>query len=315
MIWTRRSMITASAALALSGCLRKPAHPPLSIGFQKNGLLFLAKARGVVGAHLEAQGFGQPHWVEFTSGPPMMEAMAAGGVDIGAVGESPPIFAQAAGAPIRYIASQPISGAGSAIILPRGSSIASLKELKGRRVAFTRGSSAHLLLAKALIAAGLGFGDIVPINLNPADASGAFASGAIDAWSIWDPYYAIAQAQHTARTLITGTQLPPSSSFYIGSVEATRGKAESLIALLRALREEAVWAEQNEDAAVDIVAKQNGLPPAIVKTSLRNGRHAADPIDAATIRLQQANVEVFAKAGIIPRTVDVASSVWHPQTV
>ncbi|MET0238983.1 MAG: aliphatic sulfonate ABC transporter substrate-binding protein [Sphingobium sp.] len=308
---SRRDMLAVSGAALLAACSGRAGQGGLTIGFQKNGLLLLAQSRGQVTARFAAEGKPPPTWVEFPSGPPMMEAMAAGSLDFGAVGESPPIFAQAAGQPIRYVAVQPLSGQGAAIVVPPASSIRAIADLKGRKVAFVKGSSAHLVTAKALEKAGLDFADIDVAYLNPADAAGALASGAIDAWAIWDPFLAIAQAQQGARAIVTGADLPPSDAFFVGSAAATETKADYLHILLKALREEAAWAARNPKEAVAIVAKQSGLPAQIVATSLRRGRFAAEPMAAQTTARQQSNADLFAKLGIIAKPVSIEAAVWH----
>jgi sulfonate transport system substrate-binding protein len=304
-------MIAWAGAAFLAACAGQDDKDRLRIGFQKNGLLLLARSRGSVDAAFLAEGVATPQWIEFPSGPPMMEAMAAAGVDFGAVGESPPIFAQAAGSPILYFAAQPLSGLGSAILVPRSSRIAGIADLRGHKIAFTKGSSAHLIVAKTLVKAGLTLTDVDPILLSPADAASAFAAGSIDAWSIWDPFLAIAQKRQNARTIITGADLAGSDAFYVGSKTAARDKASQLALLLKALRAEALWAKQNPDAANRVVAEQSGLPLEIVATSLRRGPFAAEPIGADVITRQQANADLFASLGIISRRVDIPASIWR----
>ena len=120
--------------------------------------------------------------------------MNVGSVDYGAVGDSPPIFAQSAGAAIVYAAGQPITN-GQGILVPAASPIRGIADLKGKRVGFTKGSSAHNMVVQTLEKAGLSYADITPVYLTPPDAGPAFANGSIDTWAIWDPYYAIGQAK------------------------------------------------------------------------------------------------------------------------
>lgn len=308
---SRRNTLMALGAGLLSACARGNAPAPVTIGYQRSGLLLLAKARGTVDAALVAAGRPPAQWIEFPSGPPMLEAMAAGSVDIGATGESPPIFAQAAGAPIIYLTAEPNSGRSSAILVRKDSPLRTVADLRGRRLAFTRASSAHLVVAKALQHAGLGFGDVTPINLSPVDAGSAFASGAIDAWSIWDPYYALAEQNLGARAIVTGDQLPASDSFLIGNRRTVAAKHADVQTILAAMRSTAVWARDHVDDVVALTAKLAGLPAPIVRVSLRRGPFAADPISPAILQRQQANADLFAKLGLLPRPVDVASAVWR----
>jgi aliphatic sulfonates family ABC transporter substrate-binding protein len=310
----RDGLATIAAAIvaqALSGCARSAVAAPVAIGYQRSGLLLLAKARGTVDAALRAAGRPAAQWIEFPSGPPMLEAMAAGSVDIGATGESPPIFAQAAGAPLVYLAAEPITGLSSAILVHQDAPFRKFADLRGHKVAFTKASSAHLVVAKALRQAGMTFGDIVPINLSPADAAGAFAAGAIDAWSIWDPYYALTMAKAQSRAIVTGNQLPPSDAFLLGNRTTAAAKRDDLRTVLSALRSEAVWAHDNPDAVVTLTARQSGLPEAIVRIGLRRGTFAANPIGPDIIRRQQANADLLADLGLLPGKIDVASAIWR----
>ena len=133
----------------------------------------------------------------------MMEAMNAGSIDFGQVGDSPPIFAQAAGANIVYVAGQPITN-GQGILVKQDSDIRTLADLKGKRIALGKGISAHNVTIMALEKAGLQFGDITPVYLNPPEARRAFARGSVDAWAIWDPYFSIGELKGGGRVLVAG---------------------------------------------------------------------------------------------------------------
>ena len=156
-------------------------------------------------------------WVEFSFGPPLLEALSLDGIDFGQTGDAPPIFAQAArveprlrgrpgGRRLRY--RDPAA---------EGFTIRSLADLKGKRVAFAKASSAHNLTIAALEKAGLSYADIEPVTLAPADAAAAFARGSIDAWTIWDPYFAIAEAGEGVRVLARATDIAPQNNFFLAS--------------------------------------------------------------------------------------------------
>ncbi len=172
---------------ALAQTTGSSAPKELRIGYQKYGTLVILKARGTLEKRLAGQGV-DVKWAEFPFGPPLLEAINVGSIDVGSVGESPPIFAQAAGADLVYVGNEPPAPAAEAIIVPKDSLIKSVAELKGKRVAVAKGSNANYLLIKLLEKAGLKFSDIEVIYLPPADARAAFESGRVDAWSIWDRY-------------------------------------------------------------------------------------------------------------------------------
>ena len=164
-------------------------------------------------------------WIEFQFGPPMLEAMRVNAVDIGAVGDTPPVFAQAAHGDLLYIAAQ--RSGGQAILVPPGSTLQTLHDLKGRKVAFGRGSSAHNLTLAALEKAGLTYDDIQPIYLGPADAGAAFERGAIDAWTIWDPYYALFETRPGVRVLAKWTDITEQNSFFMAAAPTSRPTSRS----------------------------------------------------------------------------------------
>jgi aliphatic sulfonates family ABC transporter substrate-binding protein len=310
---TRRAVGAALAALAAS-CAPAPRKAglgrPVRIGFQRSGVLLLAKARGGLDAALAglAQGV---QWVEFPSGPPMMEALGAGAIDLGAVGETPPIFAQAAASPILYAAAQPLTGASAALLVPAGSRAETLEDLKGRKIAFTKATSAHLFMIQALRRANLTLKSIQPIYLAPADAAGAFTSGAIDAWTVWDPYYALAQRNQKARVILTGEVLPPTSAFFIASRDFAQSCPAVLSATLGALKAQALWAESHRGEVAGIIAKATGLPLDIAAATLRRGPFAVRPMDDSTIAAQQGAADLFHDIGAIPARIDVGADAWR----
>ncbi|PZQ56421.1 MAG: sulfonate ABC transporter substrate-binding protein [Phenylobacterium zucineum] len=309
----RRAILLGVAASALAACAPRGAEGPVRIGYQRGGVLLLAKARGQLPAALQPVAPGV-EWVEFAAGPPLMEAMAAGSIDFGAVGDAPPIFAQAAKAPIVYVAVQPVTGAGSALLLPPGSSVRTVAELKGRKVAFTKGTSAHLFIYHALKQAGLSLADVQPAYLSPGDAAGAFGSGALDAWATWDPYYALAVRDQRARPLVTGESLPKTNAFYIASHRFAETRPQVLKALLDGLRVEAQWGMAHVAEVAGVVGQATGLPSDIAQAALRRGAFAVDPVDDAALAAQQASADAFLDIGAIPAAVDVRAAAWRDWT-
>src|ERR1700683_4846246 len=185
----------------------------IRIGFQKYGKLVLLKGRGTLEEKLKPLGY-TVSWTEFTSGPPLLEALNVGSFVFGVAGEPPPIFAQAAGAPLVYLANDPPAPRGEAILVPKESPLKSVADLRGKKVVLNKGSNVHYLLVRALEQAGLKYTDIQTVFLAPADARAAFERGAVDAWVIWDPFQAAAEAATGARTLTDATGLAPNRQFY-----------------------------------------------------------------------------------------------------
>jgi len=218
----RAATVSASPTSAVPAALATPllAAPALSqerqlrIGYQKYGNLVLLKARGTLEPRLRALGY-RVGWAEFNAGPPILEAINAGAVEFGTTGEAPPIFAQAAGVPLAYVAHEPPSPRGEAILVLRDSPIQRVADLRGKKVAFNRGSNVHYLVVRALEAAGLRYADIEPQFLAPADARVAFERRVVDAWAIWDPFLAAAEAPGNTRQLADGTGIAPNHQFYL----------------------------------------------------------------------------------------------------
>lgn len=307
---SRRAVLISALGAGLAACGPKSATTggPIRIGTQRGGVLLIAKSRGLSASELAGTASGV-EWIEFPSGPPMIEALAAGALDLGLMGESPPIFAQAAGAGIVYAAVQPVTGASQAIITPKGSAITNLAELRGKKVAFTKGSASHLFTIVALRSAGLTLTDVQATHLAPGEAMAAFSAGAIDAWAVWDPFYALALAQG-GRELTTADGLFETNAFYVASRRFAEERPEALRALLDALAAQAAWGNAHRDAYGDLFAKATGLPPAIAQTMQRRGSLAVDPVAEPVLALQQEAADIFLEAGALPAAVKVREAAW-----
>jgi sulfonate transport system substrate-binding protein len=308
----RRTIAVLAAVFLLAGC----AHPAaagggkeitLRIGDQKAGSRALLTAAGLLdGTSYRIQ------WSEFTSGPPLLEALNAGAVDLGAVGDTPPIFAAAAGSRIVLVGATYASPKGSAILVPKDSPITDLAGLKGRKVAVAKGSSANAHLLNALTKVHLTFHDITPVYLQPADALAALSNGSIDAWAIWDPYTALAQERTGARVLVDGTGgLLSGLGFQVAAPAALTdpAKAAAIGDYLNRLARARQWTHDHPDAWASAWAKVAGIPVSVATVSVRRADQHAVPIDDALIRSEQATADAFADAGLIPRRLDISTIV------
>ncbi|GAV33801.1 Alkanesulfonates-binding protein (plasmid) [Roseomonas mucosa] len=299
--------IPALTAPAFMGRSRAHAASPVRIGYQKNGSLVILRQQ----RRLEALGI-PAEWIEFPSGPPMLEALNAGAVDFGATGDTPPIFAQAAGADLLYAGGQPVSGRNAAILVRKDAPIHKLGDLRGKRLAFTKGSSAHNFVVRALASASLGPGDVQAVQLQPSDAAAAFRQGSIDAWAIWDPFFAIAQQEPGTRVLTTAENIAPSNSFFLASRNFAERDADRLLTLLGAINEAADWADRNPDDLARIMAEVTGVPLAVQRVAAARGVYAVQAVDDAIVAQQQAIADSFATLRIIPRRIDIRAAVWTP---
>jgi sulfonate transport system substrate-binding protein len=280
----------------------------IKIGFQKSsGLLGLMKHQGTLEKALAGQ---QIKWIEFPAGPQMLEALNAGSIDFGSTGAPPPVFGQAAGIDLLYVGAEPAPVNSEAIFVPRDSPLRAVADLKGKRIAFQKGSGSHFLLASALQKAGLKISDIQAVYLSPSDARAAFVSGSIDAWVVWDPYFASAQKSYQVRVLTDYTGLPQANGFYL----ASRKFAEQSPKLVSALLEQAAalgqWANTHPKEVSAILAPQMGLPADIVETWQRRTHYGAVPVSPAITANQQRVADLFYQQKLIPKAVNIASHVW-----
>lgn len=282
----------------------------LRIGYQKSGVLVIARQRASLEKAFAPKSIAI-NWVEFSSGPPMLEAMNNGRVDVGAVGDSPPIFAQAAGANIVYVAGQPITN-GQGILVPAKSEIRTLADLKGKRIGFTKGSSAHNVTVQALEKAGLTYQDVTPVYLTPPDAGPAFANGSIDAWAIWDPYFAIGEAKQGGRVLVNAHEIAKTNAFLIANKDFARDHSGVLRQAIDVLADAARWAEANRDQVAQSLATVTGLPLDIQTIAARRASFALGSINDDVITTQQGVADRFHKLGLIPKPIVVRDAVWRP---
>src|ERR1700744_4050686 len=279
------SIGAATAAAAMRSASAQERVKEIRVGYQKNGVLVIARQRATLEQHFASQGVSVT-WVEFSSGPPMREAMNVGSIDYGAVGDSPPVFAQAAGANIVYAAGQPITN-GQGILVPGNSAIRSIADLKGKRVGFTKGSSAHNVVVQVLEKAGLSYADITPVYLTPPDAGPAFANGSIDAWSIWDPYFAIGETKQNGRILVNASDITKTNSFYIANRDFAKAHRQVLQQIIDVPASTAKWAETPRDAVAQALSAVTRIPLDIQTVAANRSSFAVGPITEDIIATQQ----------------------------
>jgi sulfonate transport system substrate-binding protein len=281
----------------------------IRVGYQKNGVLVIARQQSTLEKHFKPQGI-EMKWVEFSSGPPMMEAMNVGSIDYGAVGDSPPVFAQAAGAAIVYAAGQPITN-GQGILVPQNSAIRTIADLKGKRVGFTKGSSAHNITVQTLEKAGLTYADVTPVYLTPPDAGPAFANGSIDAWAIWDPYFAIGETKQNGRILVNASEITKTNSFYIANRDFARNHGSVLQQIIDVTTSTAKWAEQHRDEVAKSLSAVTGIALDIQTIAANRSAFAVGPITEDIIATQQGVADRFFKLGLIPKQIAIRDIVWR----
>lgn len=307
----RRSLLAGASLLFAPRILRAQPVKELRIGFQKNGPLLVAKQNRNFEERFGPQGI-EIKWVEFTFGPPMLEAMNVGSLDFGTVGNTPPVFAQAARARLVYFAAQPSTGANQAILLPEGSTIQAVSELRGKRLVYARGSSAHDLAVAAIEQAGLNWNDIQRIELPPADAGAAFARGNVDAWSIWDPFYALTEVQRGVRVLIRGNQVEAQNSYFLAARPFAEANPRLMGDVLAELAKVGGWCGANRGEVARLQTAETGIPIEAMQRGAERAGFNIVPLNDAIIAQQQRVADRFHRLGLIPRPVQVRDIVWQP---
>ena len=283
----------------------------LRIGYQKGSAsLVLAKEHKLLEQRFANT---QIKWIEFPAGPQMLEALNIGSLDVGSTGDIPPLFAQAAGADLLYIAAEPAKPQAEVIVVGKDSPLQSVAELKGKKVAFQKGSSSHNLLLRALNKAGLKFTDIQPIYLSPADARAAFEQGSVDAWVIWDPYYSALELEGKARLLANGEGLGLIGPFYLAARGYANDNPQFIHDLLDELGKAEALTRSDKEASVALLAQFMGLPPAVIERTFTH-RPASPPIALSDeiVTAQQGTADLFFANKLLPKKLDVSAAVWRP---
>ncbi|KUZ76858.1 sulfonate ABC transporter substrate-binding protein [Burkholderia ubonensis] len=303
---TRRLFLTQAAACAtlaaapLTLRAQTGTRPLLRAGDQKGGLRALLEAAG------ELSGLAYDvAWTEFPAAAPLAEALNAGAVDCGPIGDAPVIFALASGARIKVIGANRSDPYGTAVVVRPDAPLKSAADLKGKRVGTTRGSIGHFVTLKALDAAGLAPDDVSFRFLPPADTMLALASGSIDAWATWEPYTALAETSGRARVLVDGRGLWSGLSYVAATDTALAAKRDVLRDFLQRVVRAQAWSYRHADAFSATLARIVGIPQPAAKLQFERRRTRWQPIDAAVIAEQQRTADFYLKAGLLRQPLDV----------
>lgn len=300
-------------ALLLLAQAGSRAEEKVRIGYQKYGTMLLLKESGALDATLKAQGIAV-EWREFPAGPQLLEALNVGAIDFGTTGEAPPIFAQAAGAPLVYVGYEPPAPRGEAILVRQDSPLRTVADLKGKTIALNKGSNVHYLLVRLLAKAGVGYGDVRISFLPPADARAAFEKGAVDAWAIWDPFLAAAEAATGARQLADGSDAVANHQFYLATRTFSDAHPDIVKVAFDALALIDDWVRANPKAVAAAFSPALGIPAPILEVAVARQAYGIRHIDDAVIAEQQRIADAFLALGLIPRPVKVADAVEKPQS-
>ncbi|MDR6660265.1 sulfonate transport system substrate-binding protein [Tardiphaga sp. OK245] len=312
-----RALQLAAVASMLSvsfACAQTP--DTVRIGYQKSStLIAVLKTNGELEKALAPLGV-KISWHEFTSGLPLLEAINTNNVDFGAdVADTVPLFAQAAGAKLAYIAEEAASPAAQAIVVPAESPLKTVADLKGKKVAVTKGAGSHFLLLAALSKAGLTFKDIQPAYLPPADGRIAFVGGNVDAWVAWDPFLTSAQRQSNARVLADGSNgLASYKRYYLSSAAYADKRGDVLNVIFKKLDETGKWAKAEPKEAAKLLSSLWGIDAATVEEANSHRSYKVGAVTKAGLSEQQIIADAFFNEKLIPVKVDASDvKIWAPK--
>jgi sulfonate transport system substrate-binding protein len=308
--WLRQTVAVLALGAGLAGgtAFAEPAKE-LRIGFQKSASLFvLQKAQGTLEKRLAPLGVGVK-WVEFPAGPQLLEGLNVGSIDVGFVGEAPPIFAQAAGARFVYVGNDPAAPLAEALVVPRDSALKTVADLKGKRIALNKGSNVHYLLVKLLEKNNLKYTDVTPVFLAPADARAAFEKGAVDAWAIWDPFLAAVEKQIGARQLADGSGVVNGFNYYLAQTDFAQVNPHLIRELFANTLDAARFVQADIPRAAALIAPLQGLDAAVVEASLKRYRFGVVPLTPAVAAEQQKIADTFYDLKLIPKPIRIVDAL------
>lgn len=309
----RRLVQGAASAVALPafGAFAQTPGRELRIGHQK-GFLSLLKGRGTLEKRLAPLGV-SIKWTEFAAGPVQLEALNVGSIDFGDVGEAPPIFAQAAGAPLAYVAATVPRPRNESVLLPKGSTINTVADLKGKKIALNKGSNVHYFLVKLLEKNGLKYSDVNVVFLPPADARAAFEKGSIDAWVIWDPFAAAAEKTLDARVLADATGVVGNRAYYFSSLNYADKNNDVLRIAIEEINKIDIWGKVNRELLAAELAPLFGIPKNVLELYTSRTEYGTGPVTPEILAEQQKIADTFFDLKLIPKRIqvrDVARSPW-----
>lgn len=306
------------AGLLALACAAADARETVRISYQRSSTLWLLlKKNGTLEQKLAPLGY-DVRWHEFSAG--LLQSLTAGAVDLHAdVADAFALFAQAGNAPLTYYAQEAPSPSAQAIIVPKDSPIRTLADLRGKRVAVSKGSGSHFLLVQALKSAGLTLKDIDVRYLEAPDGSAAFSSANVDAWSIWDPFLSTRQREGSVRVLADGTGeggkgLAAYHRFFMATTAFAQKHPQVLQVVFEQLRETGRWVKANPKEAAEVLGPVWGnIPAPTVELANTHRSYDIQPVVREQLQEQQRIADTYFEAGLIPRALKAGDIlIWQP---
>jgi sulfonate transport system substrate-binding protein len=296
--------LVLAAALIAGALSSADAQTTLRVGDQKGNAQAVMEAAGVlkdVPYKIE--------WKEFPAAAPLLEALGAGAIETGLVGDAPFTFAAAANVPVKAIAAIRQTGEGLAVLVPKDSAIKSFDDLKGKKIATGRGSIGHQLILAALESKGWTTSDVQIVFLAPSDAKVAYSRGSVDAWSTWEPYVSQEEVLFQSRRVITAEGLTAGLSFQVATPDAIRDKRAQLEDFVKRLIAARAWSLTNVSIYAETWGKLMNIPPAVPLNWLTRAKVRIAPIDDVVVADEQKTIDLYLRAGLIKQKLDAADIV------
>lgn len=274
--------------------------------------LAVLEKQGTLSEKLAPLGY-KVEWLEFAAGPQQLEALNTGNLDIAHTAESPPIFIQAAGAPLVYLATTPKYGKTISLLVAPNSPAKSLSDLKGKKIAFQKASIGHYLLVKAVEKEGLKLTDVESVFLPPPDANVAFTQGKVDAWFIWEPFVTRTVQKNVGRVLFDGSELRDTRNFYSTNRQFYQKNPEVIKIFLEELQKAELWAKDNPQEMAKLLAPVTQLDAPTLVEMHKKYEWGLQPITEEVTTKQQEVADKWYKLGLIPKQVNVKEGFLSPQ--
>jgi sulfonate transport system substrate-binding protein len=297
-----KRLLLAGLLLGIAG--HAFAQSTLRVGDQKGNARAVMEAAGVlkdVPYRIE--------WKEFAAAAPLLEALSAGAIETGLVGDAPFTFAAASNVPVKAIAAIRQSQEGLAILVPDQSTIRSFEELRGKKIATGRGSIGHQLILAALEAKGWTLNDVQIVFLAPSDAKIAYSQGSVDAWSTWEPYVSQEEVLFGSRRVMTAEGLTAGLSFQVASPQAIRDKREALQDFVRRLAAARAWSLGNAKGYAETWGKLMNIPASVSLNWLARAKIRLALIDDSVVADEQKTIDLYFRSGLISRKLDASDIV------
>ncbi len=280
----------------------------VTIGYQAGDPISIAKARGQLVKKMKAKGY-RVVFKEFQNGAAEMEAMNSGTIDYARVGDTPPVTAAASGSKLTIVGAGSSKKNGSGIVVKKTSSIKSLKDLKGKKIAYTSNTSSQYMVLKILKKAGLSTSDVTLMDMSQSSAAVAFAKGKVDAWANWDPATAQAELEHDGYMLIDGSDVDVNNRDLLISGEYATNHTDVTDLLISYLSDDMDWANTHKAKLIIMMAKELKLSKKVVSRMVNRRSYAFSKVTSKTVTEEQAIADLFYQEGIIKKQVDMSDFV------